>query len=262
MNILQKIIAYKKPLLEQRKRQMPVSELQKSKFYNRQCFSLSKALNQPDNSGIIAEFKRRSPSKPEINLTADPKTVATGYQRAGASAISVLTDNHFFGGKNIDIEQIRDFIHIPILRKDFIVDTYQVHEAKGIGADAILLIAEVLSKDEVLKLAGLANELGLEVLLEIHSASQLEKFNEYVNVLGVNNRNLETFEVSIEHSINMANMLPETVIKISESGIRSPEDIKGLKSYGFQGFLIGESFMKVANPGEACRRFIEQIRTF
>ena len=261
MDILQKIIAYKKPLLEQQKQQLPIEELQKSAFYKQQCFSLSGALKQTGSSGIIAEFKRRSPSKPAINLTADPKTITTGYQKAGASALSVLTDTYFFGGKNLDIEQIRGFIEIPILRKDFIFDPYQVYEAKSIGADAILLIAEVLTKEEVLQLAKLANKLGLEVLLEIHSAEQLEKFNQYINVLGVNNRNLKTFEVSIEHSINISRALPETAVKISESGIRSPEDIKRLRTYGFQGFLIGESFMKTQNPGEVCRGFIEKIKT-
>ena len=259
MDILQKIIAYKKPLLEQQKRQVSIENLQNSRFFKRSTLSLSEALKQPDSSGIIAEFKRRSPSKPAINLTADVKKVTAGYQQAGAAALSVLTDTHFFDGKNIDIEQVRNFINIPILRKDFIFDVYQVYEAKSIGADAILLIAEVLSKDEILKLAKLANELGLEVLLEIHSASQLDKINPYINVLGINNRNLKTFEVSIDNSIQIAGKLPGDIVKISESGIRSPEDVKRLRSYGFQGFLIGESFMKTAVPEEACRNFIDEI---
>jgi len=259
MDILQKIIAYKKPLLEQQKRQVSIENLQNSRFFKRSTLSLSEALKQPDSSGIIAEFKRRSPSKPAINLTADVKKVTAGYQQAGAAALSVLTDTHFFDGKNIDIEQVRNFINIPILRKDFIFDVYQVYEAKSIGADAILLIAEVLSKDEILKLAKLANELGLEVLLEIHSASQLDKINPYINVLGINNRNLKTFEVSIDNSIQIAGKLLGDIVKISESGIRSPEDVKRLRSYGFQGFLIGESFMKTAVPEEACRNFIDEI---
>ncbi len=256
MDILQKIIAYKKPFLEQQKRQVSIDKLQNSRFYKRSTLSLSEALTQSGSSGIIAEFKRRSPSKPAINLLADVKKVTTGYQQAGAAALSVLTDTYFFGGKNLDIEQIRNFIKIPILRKDFIFDAYQVYEAKSIGADAILLIAEVLSKNEIIKLAKLANELGLEVLLEIHSVSQLDKFNQYINVLGVNNRNLKTFEVSIENSIGIADQLPENVVTISESGIRSPEDIKRLRTYGFQGFLIGENFMKTAVPEEACKNFI------
>ena len=256
MDILQKIIAYKKQLLEQQKRQVSIEKLQNSRFFKRSTLSLSEALKQSGSSGIIAEFKRRSPSKPAINLSADVKKVTTGYQQAGAAALSVLTDTYFFGGKNLDIEQIRDFINIPILRKDFIFDIYQVYEAKSIGADAILLIAEVLSKKEILKLAKLANELGLEVLLEIHSASQLDKLNPYINVLGINNRNLKTFEVSIENSIQIAGKLPDDIVKISESGIRSAEDVKRLHTYGFQGFLIGESFMKTAVPEEACRNFI------
>ena len=259
MDILQKIIAHKKPLLEKRKKQISIDALQSSPFYKRSVLSLSKALTKPDSSGVIAEFKRRSPSKPAINLTANVQKVTAGYQKADATALSVLTDTHFFGGKNLDIEQIRDFINIPILRKDFIFDAYQVYEAKSIGADAILLIAEILSKTEILKLAKLANELGLEVLLEIHSASQLEKYNQYINVLGVNNRNLKTFEVGIGNSIQIAGKLPEGIVKISESGIRSPEDIKRLRAYGFQGFLIGESFMKTPAPEETCKNFIGEI---
>ncbi len=259
MDILQKIIAHKKPLLEQQKRQVSIENLQNNRFFKRSTLSLSEALKQPDSSGIIAEFKRRSPSKPAINLTADVQKVTTGYQQAGAAALSVLTDTHFFGGKNLDIEQIRDFINIPILRKDFIFDVYQVYEAKSIGADAILLIAEVLSKDEVLQLSKTAHELGMEVLLEIHSESELGKLNPYINVLGVNNRNLKTFEVSINNSIQIAGKLPDDIVKISESGIRSAEDVKRLQSYGFQGFLIGESFMKTAVPEEACWNFIDEI---
>ena len=258
MDILQKIINYKKPLLEQQKRQIPIEALQIHPYFKRKSLSLSNALTKPDSSGIIAEFKRRSPSKPAINLTADVQQVTTGYQKSGAAALSVLTDTHFFGGKNLDIEQIRDFINIPILRKDFIFDTYQVYEAKSIGADAILLIAEVLSKDEILQLAKTAHELGMEVLLEIHSTSQLDKLNPYINVLGINNRNLKTFEVSIDNSIQIAGKLPEDINKISESGIRSPEDIKRLRTYGFQGFLIGESFMKTPAPEQACRDFISK----
>ncbi len=258
MDILQKIINYKKPLLEQQKRQIPIEALQMRPYFKRKSLSLSNGLIKPDSSGIIAEFKRRSPSKPAINLTADVQQVTTGYQQAGAAALSVLTDTHFFGGKNLDIEQIRDFIEIPILRKDFIFDTYQVYEAKSIGADAILLIAEVLSKDEILKLGKTAHELELEVLLEIHSTSQLDKLNPYINVLGINNRNLITFEVSIDNSIQITGKLPDNVIKISESGIRSPEDIKRLRAYGFQGFLIGESFMKTPAPEQACRDFISK----
>ncbi len=258
MDILQKIINYKKPLLEQQKRQIPIEALQIHPYFKRKSLSLSNALTKPDSSGIIAEFKRRSPSKPAINLTADVQKVTTGYQKSGAAALSVLTDTHFFGGKNLDIEQIRDFINIPILRKDFIFDTYQVYEAKSIGADAILLIAEVLSKDEILQLVKTAHELGMEVLLEIHSTSQLDKLNPYINVLGINNRNLKTFEVSIDNSIQIAGKLPKDIIKISESGIRSPEDIKRLRTYGFQGFLIGESFMKTPAPEQACRDFISK----
>ncbi len=261
MNILEKIIAYKKPLLEEQKKNIPVKKLTQSEFYNRDTISLKQALIQQGTSGIIAEFKRRSPSKPAINLSADVLDVTTGYEKNGASALSILTDSHFFGGKNNDIEQVRSKINIPILRKDFIFDYYQVYEAKSMGADAILLIAEVLEKKQLLRLATLAKILGLEVLMEIHSEEQLEKLNDHIDLVGVNNRNLKTFEVSIENSLNLASKIPENFIKISESGLGDANDILILKSFGYKGFLIGESFMKNDYPALALANFVKEIKS-
>ncbi len=256
MNILEKIIAYKKPVLAKKKQQIPLDKLKESSFFDREIISVSERFKQSTATGIIAEFKRRSPSKSAINLNADVLEVATAYERAGATALSVLTDEHFFGGNIDDIKQIRNHINIPILRKDFIFDEYQIYEAKSTGADFILLIAEVLSKQRIMDLAKTAHDLNLEVLLEIHSEEQLPKINKYIDLLGVNNRNLKTFEVSIQNSINLINKVPEHLIKISESGIKKSDDISLLRANGFQGFLIGESFMKTVNPGKALQSFI------
>jgi indole-3-glycerol phosphate synthase len=259
MTILEKIIAYKKPLLEEKKLQVGVKNLELSPFFNRQTISFKKALTEPKSSGIIAEFKRRSPSKSTINLSADIEKVTTGYQETGAAALSILTDTHFFGGQNKDIETIRNLIHKPILRKDFIFDTYQIYEAKSIGADAILLIAEVLTKEAVTQLSATAHQLGLEVLMELHSPEQLSKIGPDIDVIGVNNRDLKSFETSITHSQKIAHQLPEGLVKISESGLRSANDIKQLKQFGYQGFLIGEMFMKTNNPPAECSQLIKEI---
>ena len=259
MNILEKIIAYKKPLLERQKQEIPVAVLQDTPAFHRKTISLKQALTQPESSGIIAEFKRKSPSKPNINLTADVQEVTKGYEQAGAVALSILTDTHFFGGTNQDIVKVREQVNIPILRKDFMFDPYQIFEAKSIGADAVLLIGEVLSETQVSELASLAKQLGLDVLLEVHSAEVLHKITADVDIIGVNNRNLKTFEVSIQNSIQMAKYLPDDMVRISESGIHHPQDIKVLKNAGFQGFLIGELFMKTSEPGQACRQFIKEI---
>jgi len=261
MDILEKIIAEKKPRIERQKSLVPVSQLQKSVFFERQPFSMKSALQAPDASGIIAEFKRKSPSKGFINQVARPEEVGAGYAQAGASAISVLTDTEFFGGKNEDLTAVRKRVEIPVLRKDFIFDEYQIIEAKSIGADVILLIAEVLTKNQIKDFVRLAHSLGLEVLMELHDASQLDKIIPEIDLIGVNNRNLKTFEVSIQNSIETIKKLPEgEFLYVSESGIRQPEDIARLKLYGFQGFLIGESFMKTDNPARACEKFIESLR--
>ncbi len=260
MNILEKIVAHKRKEVAARKELYPTALLERSIYFNSPTVSLSHYLTRPDKQGIIAEFKRKSPSKGDINRFAKVSDVSLGYMQAGASALSVLTDTDFFGGKSEDLTEARKFNYCPILRKDFVVDPYQVIEARSIGADAILLIAEVLSKEEVKSLAELATGLGLEVLLEVHSEAQLAKVCEAVAAVGVNNRNLETFEVNLDTSRKLAGLIPSGKVKVSESGIRSAADAADLRTYGYQGFLIGEQFMKTSNPKAACSKFLKELK--
>ena len=260
-NILDEIIAWKQKEVAQGKVERPVSKLEQLPAFQRSPISLSKSLLEPSKYGIIAEVKRRSPSKGDIHRDADVLEVTQGYVHAGASALSVLTDNKFFGGKNEDLEMARSGNTCPILRKDFTIDAYQVIEAKAIGADAILLIAACLEKDQLKSLAQLAKSLGLEVLMEVHDRAELDRWNEYVDVVGVNNRNLKTFEVSIQTSIELLEAMPPGVVRISESGINDPAAVVELRSRGFQGFLIGEYFMADPAPGQKCHAFMERVRT-
>lgn len=259
MTILEKIVAYKKEEVAQVKKEISAHALETSIYFDAPCLSLKHFLTHPDKSGIIAEFKRKSPSKGMINETEDVVEVTNGYVKGNVSGLSILTDEHFFGGGNEYLQSARLFNHIPILRKEFIIDDYQVLEAKAIGADVILLIAECLSKQEVIDLAKLAKGIGLEVLMEIHSEEQLEKCNPYIDIVGVNNRNLKTFKVDIQHSVDLFGKISNDFVKISESGISDPRTIVSLKKVGFQGFLIGENFMKSQNPEKACQSFIEAI---
>jgi len=259
MNILNKIIEYKRPKLMEQKELIPIKLLEKSIYFETPVVSMKEYLNREGASGVIAEFKRKSPSKGDINKYACVEDVTLGYMQAGASALSVLTDTEYFGGKNEDLTIARKYNYCPILRKDFIFDEYQIFEAKSIGSDVILLIAEVLSEKEITHLSGVAKSLGLEVLMEIHSKDQLHKLNDNIDIIGVNNRNLKTFEVSIENSKSLSEFLPSDLIRISESGINKPEDIKELKNYGYKGFLIGERFMKTPRPQQACKTFIKLL---
>ena len=261
MTILDKIVAHKKAEVANRKELYPIRLLEQSIYFDTPTVSLKKYLLRPDKSGIIAEFKRRSPSKGDINAFASVEQVSIGYMQAGASALSVLTDKEFFGGKNADLTEARKYNFCPILRKEFIIDEYQLFEAKSIGADTILLIAECLDKEQVLSLAKKAKDLGLEVLLEIHSEAQLDKLNEYLDVIGVNNRNLEDFSVSIQTSIDLYSKIPSEFVRISESGISNADAIVELKQVGFQGFLIGEYFMKSSNPAKTCRDLIKKVES-
>ena len=254
-----KIIAHKKIEVAERKALFPTKLLEQSIYFETPVVSLSHYLLREDKSGIIAEFKRHSPSKGDINPYAKVEEVTIGYMQAGTSALSVLTDIKFFKGKNADLTEARKFNFCPILRKEFIIDEYQIIEAKSIGADAILLIAECLDKKQLAQLAEFAQSLGLEVLTEIHSADQLDKLSPDINIVGVNNRNLKTFEVSTQTSKDLSPLIPNQFIKISESGISDPKTIIDLKTHGFQGFLIGEQFMKAANPAKACQQFIQAI---
>lgn len=260
MNILDKIVAHKRKDVLQRKELYPVKLLEQSIYFNTPIVSMREYIRRPDKSGIIAEFKRRSPSKGDINPYASVERVTIGYMQAGASALSVLTDEHFFGGKNADLTEARRNNFCPILRKDFIIDEYQLIEARSIGADVILLIAECLTNAEVRQLSAAAHQLGLEVLMEVHSPDQLEKLTEHVDLVGVNNRNLKDFSVSIQHSIDALPAIPDSVVKISESGLNDPRSIVELKEAGFEGFLIGEYFMQADAPELRAREFVQRIQ--
>ncbi|MEZ5056600.1 MAG: indole-3-glycerol phosphate synthase TrpC [Saprospiraceae bacterium] len=261
MNILEKIINHKQKELAERKSMYPVALLEKSIYFETPCLSMKSYLQRQDKSGIIAEFKRKSPSKGEINMHANIEEVSIGYMMAGASGLSVLTDTHFFGGKNEDLTQARDFNYCPILRKDFIVDEYQIIEAKSIGADAILLIAECLSIQEVQQLAGFARSLNLEVLLEMHSEKQLQKICPPVTMVGINNRDLETFQTNIETSLRLADQIPPDFVKVSESGISQASTIQSLKNAGYEGFLIGGYFMEDDEPHKRAERLVKALKT-
>jgi indole-3-glycerol phosphate synthase len=222
--------------------------------------SLKNALLKAESSGIIAEFKRKSPSKGIINKDANVEFVTTGYVRAGAAALSVLTDNIYFGGSNNDLLKAREMNVCPILRKEFIIDEYQIYEAKSIGADVILLIAAYLEKQDIMRLASVAKSLQLEVLLELHDESEVEKISSEVDLVGINNRNLKNFNVDIEQSLKLASRIPDNYVKIAESGISSPDEVKNFRKAGFKGFLMGERFMKTENPEKACEEFIKQLK--
>jgi indole-3-glycerol phosphate synthase len=262
MTILDKIIAFKKTEIAKIKAEVSVKKLVESPNFGRPVFSLKKSLLEVGSTGIIAEFKRQSPSKGIINDKATIADVTNGYLDANVAAQSILTDTSFFGGTMADLMEARAINQQkPILRKDFIVDGFQIVEAKAIGADVILLIASCLTSEELKNYGSLAADIGLEVLYEVHTQEDLDKINDLDNkIIGINNRNLKTFEVDLEHSIKLADQIPDTSIKISESGISDPRIITGLKEYGFQGFLIGENFMKAEHPGEACMEFISQLR--
>ena len=261
MDILDKIIEYKKKEVAERKSLFPPKLLEQSIYFPSQTVSLKKYLQREDKSGIIAEIKRKSPSKGVINAHVNIERTSIGYMQAGASALSVLTDTEFFGGKNEDLTMVRKFNFCPILRKDFIIDEYQILEAKSIGADAVLLIAAALSPDKIRNLAKIASELGLEVLFEVHNEEELyEDIYEHISLVGVNNRNLKTFEVDINTSKSLSDKIPSHCVKVAESGISAPETIIDLKGYGFEGFLIGETLMQHSLPGKACQTFIEKLR--
>jgi len=259
MNILEEIIAYKKLEVEKRKAEVSIAELEKRDLFARKVLSLKDFLLDRSRTGIIAEFKRRSPSKGIINPDADIVDVTKGYADNGASCLSVLTDEHFFGGNDEDLIKARINV-IPILRKEFIIDEYQLVESKSIGADVILLIAACLSPAEVKRLAKFAKSLKLEVLLELHAEEELEHICDETTVIGINNRDLKTFNVDIERSLRMAEKIPLSSLRIAESGISSVDDILLFKQNGFHGFLIGENFMKAINPTIAFAQFVKQLK--
>ena len=259
MNILDKIILDKKREVVLKKSIIPVSQLESSVFFERQTISLSQKL-KTSSTGIIAEHKRRSPSKSVINHNFTVEEVVKGYENAGACGISVLTDGKYFGGSLDDLLLARASVNIPLLRKEFIVDEYQILEAKAFGADLILLIAAVLTREQIKALSEFAKKLGLEVLLEVHNQEELEKsIMPSLDMIGVNNRNLKTFEVSLDFSKQLAAQIPNDFVKVSESGISSIEAIAELRPYGYNGFLIGENFMKTDDAGKAATEFINKL---
>lgn len=259
MSILDEIIGFKKREVQERKELYPVKYLEKSIYFPTRPVSMKKYLLRDDLHGIIAEIKRKSPSKGMINPHVSIEKTSIGYMQAGASGLSVLTDSEYFGGSNQDLTTARKFNFCPILRKDFIVDEYQVIEAKSIGADTILLIAAGLEKDQAVHLGRFAQSLGMEVLLEIHNEMELDYINNHVDLVGVNNRDLSTFETTLETSFRLSQLLPAELVWVAESGITTPADVIQLANHRFQGFLIGENFMQHGRPEEACGRFIDQL---
>ncbi|RIA10458.1 indole-3-glycerol phosphate synthase [Flavobacteriaceae bacterium MAR_2010_72] len=259
MTILDKIVADKHTEVELRKKLIPIEQLEQSVLFEKDPISLVKNLNST-HAGIIAEHKRRSPSKAVINQNLNIFDVAKGYEKAGVCGMSVLTDGKYFGGSLDDLLTARASCKLPLLRKEFIIDPYQIIEAKAYGADVILLIAAILSKDELKAYSELAQSLQLEVLLEVHNEQELKKsLLPTVDMLGVNNRNLKTFEVSLEASKTLSQLIPDDFLKVSESGISSIEAIKELLPYGFTGFLIGENFMKTDDAGKSASQFIKEL---
>lgn len=260
MTILDEILEFKRKEVAERKGLYPVRLLEQSIYFETPVVSLRKYLQREGASGIIAEIKRKSPSKGVIHAHLSVEKTSIGYMQAGASALSVLTDNRFFGGSNADLTEARKFNFCPILRKDFVMDEYQIIEAKSIGADAILLIAAALEPGRLRELCSFAHTLGLEVLMEVHNEDELERNTDSgVDLIGVNNRDLKTFELNVEVSRNLAAKIPDSVVKISESGIESPEAVLDLKKHGYKGFLIGQTFMQETRPEQAAMNFIREL---
>ncbi|WP_300027643.1 indole-3-glycerol phosphate synthase TrpC [uncultured Maribacter sp.] len=259
MNILDKIVADKRKEVNLKKSIIPVSQHEASVLFERKTISLAQALKNSD-TGIISEFKRRSPSKESINQNANVGQVAKGYKKAGVCGMSVLTDIKYFGGSIEDLVLARASVQLPLLRKEFIISEYQIIEAKAYGADVILLIAAILTEQEIKTYSELAKSLGLDVLLEVHNEEELHKsIMPSLDMLGVNNRNLKTFEVSLDTSKSLSKLIPDDFVKVSESGISSVDAIKELKPYGYEGFLIGENFMKTENPSKSAIEFIKNL---
>ncbi|MDY5656324.1 MAG: indole-3-glycerol phosphate synthase TrpC [Prevotella sp.] len=262
-DILQEIVAHKRQELERMKTETPERLLhaEVERMLGGRVASLREAVSQ-SATGIIAEFKRRSPSKGWIKQEGKASRIPLSYQQQGAAAVSILTDSHYFGGCDTFVTEAREAgVTIPILYKNFVVDEYQLFQARRCGASAVLLIAACLSKQECRQLLRMAHELQLEVLLEMHGEQEAEYADWEPDLCGVNNRNLGSFVTSIDNSFRMASLLPAGAVKVSESGISHPDVIRELQIAGFQGFLIGETFMREDDPGEALGSFIREIQT-
>lgn len=260
MNILDKIVLHKRQELADLQQHLATKELERSPLFDLPRQSLVNRLQQEGASGIIAEFKRKSPSQGIINDTAQVKATVQAYQHAGVSGVSILTDGQFFMGDKADVEQARSILQIPILRKDFMLNEFQILEARAMGADVILLIAAILNPEEIQHLASFAHSLELEVLLEVHNQEELtNSLNEHVDLVGVNNRNLKDFTVDIQTSLDLASEIPNTFTKVAESGLSNPAEVLRLRAAGFKGFLMGQRFMETEDPGVACKEFVEQV---
>ena len=258
-DILQEIVATKRAEVDRRKRETDLQALYRQAETPRTTrHSLREALRS-SSTGIISEFKRRSPSKGWINRDADVQSVVRAYQQAGATALSVLTDTPYFGGTDDDLRAARQACSLPILRKDFMIDEFQLVESRALGADAVLLIAAALTREQCRRFAEIAHQLELEVLLEIHDQSELDYYSEYVDVLGINNRNLGSFHTDVANSFRLIEQMPQEATPISESGISNPDTVKELRAIGFKGFLIGENFMKTDAPGDSLKSFINAL---
>jgi indole-3-glycerol phosphate synthase len=258
VNILETIVAQKKKEVAEKKANTSIDALMKNAGSN--SYSLKDALSNSNSTGIIAEFKRKSPSKGWIHEHANVIDIVPAYETHGAAAASVLTDKNFFGGDLEDLTSARHHTKFPLLRKDFMIDEYQLYEAKSFGADVILLIAACLSKQLTKELAKKANELQLEVLLEIHSEKELDYVCDEIDVIGINNRNLETFKTDVQTSVELINKINFDKPLISESGIDNVDTILQLRDLGFKGFLIGEYFMKQQNPAIAFADFMKTLQ--
>ena len=259
MNILDRIVEYKRAEVLKNKRERSLIHLNSSPYYRRET---NKIRLSPDSGApaLIAEFKRRSPSRGIINSIADPVQVAGDYMEAGVAAMSILTDHESFGGSLFDLQRVREkYPDLPLLRKDFIIDPYQLHEASASGADLVLLIAAILEKGEVEELALEAESLGLGVLFEVHTADELKKHHSLIKYVGVNNRDLKTFQVNTARSLEILPEMPGGVIPVSESGLSKPEEIVRLSAAGYRLFLMGETFMKQKDPGAECKKLMEKL---
>lgn len=257
-DILEEIVAHTRIEIERMKKTVDKKQLIDLCDFSAPSISMKNAL-EASATGIIAEFKRRSPSKGWIKQEADVTLIPKGYEQAGATALSILTDELFFGGTLKDIQTARPLVKLPILRKDFIIDEYQLYQAKAVGANAILLIAAGLTIDTCNALAEKAHDLYMEVLLEIHQKKELDYIGPHIDMVGVNNRNLGTFHTDVANSFRLIESLPKELLKVSESGISQPSTIKALREAGYQGFLIGETFMKTEQPGNTLKEFIKQL---
>ena len=258
-DILSEIIAHKKREVENKKEILPIKEIVKSMNVGCKAPLSLKTTLLRSSHGIIAEFKRKSPSKDWINQHADASIIPLQYEANGAAALSILTDETYFGGTMSDLEKAIAVTSIPKLRKEFVVDEYQILESKMYGADAILLIAAALTPEQCKQFTQIALSVGLEVLLELHDENEIEHISPSNNMIGINNRNLGSFETNIEKSFKMIDKLPKEAVLISESGISDPQTVYELRQAGYKGFLIGEHFMRTDHPGKSLKEFISNI---